>query len=221
MYTSTSSVTRFLVLATSICAVAAFSGCDNDPAKGKTHASVSAPQPVAPPAESPAGAVEYAFSSTDSKLDFTGAKITGKHEGTIGSFRGTIRLVDGEPTKSTVSVEIEMASLQADAEKLTNHLKSPDFFDVTRYPTAGFVSTTVTPGGEGSATHTVIGNLELHGVTKSITFPAAIQVHADAVDVEAEFAINRKDFDVVYPGMPDDLIKDEILIRLKIQAKKS
>jgi polyisoprenoid-binding protein YceI len=67
----------------------------------------------------------------------------------------------------------------------------------------------------------VTGNLQLHGVTKSITFPATIKTSGDAVDVDAEFAINRKDFGVVYPGMPDDLIKDDILLHLQIHAKKA
>jgi polyisoprenoid-binding protein YceI len=66
----------------------------------------------------------------------------------------------------------------------------------------------------------VTGNLELHGVTKSITFPATIKMSADAVDVDAEFAINRKDFGIVYAGKPDDLIKDDVLIKLEIRAKK-
>jgi len=67
----------------------------------------------------------------------------------------------------------------------------------------------------------VTGNLELHGVTKSITFPATITVQGDTVAVKAEFAINRKDFGIVYPGKPDDLIKDDVLLRLNISAKKS
>jgi hypothetical protein len=41
------------------------------------------------------------------------------------------------------------------------------------------------------------------------------------VDVDAEFVINRKDFGVVYPGMPDDLIKDDVLLKLQLRAKKA
>jgi polyisoprenoid-binding protein YceI len=67
----------------------------------------------------------------------------------------------------------------------------------------------------------VTGNLELHGVTKSITFPATITVQGDAVTVKADFAINRKDFGIVYPGKPDDLIKDEVLLKLNIAGKKA
>jgi polyisoprenoid-binding protein YceI len=63
--------------------------------------------------------------------------------------------------------------------------------------------------------------LQLHGVTKSISFPATIKVGGDAVEVDAEFAINHKDFGIVYPGMPDDLIKDDVLLKLRIRANKN
>jgi polyisoprenoid-binding protein YceI len=99
------------------------------------------------------------------------------------------------------------------------HLKSPDFFDVAQFPTATFTSTAIKAGAEGGATHTVTGTLDLHGVKKSITFPATIAVGADTVSVKSEFAINRKDFNIVYPGKPDDLIKDEVLLKLDIAAK--
>jgi polyisoprenoid-binding protein YceI len=100
-------------------------------------------------------------------------------------------------------------------------LKTPDFFDVQKFPTARFVSTAVKPGGQNGATHTITGNLELHGVTKSISFPAMIHMTGDLVHATAEFVINRKDFGIVYPGMPDDLIKDEVAIKLTIIAKKT
>jgi polyisoprenoid-binding protein YceI len=127
--------------------------------------------------------------------------------------------VDRDPLKSTVSAEIQTASLVADDAKLTGHLHSADFLDVERFPQATFVSTAVRPGGAAGATHTVTGNLRMHGVEKSISFPASIRVVDDGVHVDAEFVINRKDFDIVYPGAPDDLIKDEVLMKLKLRAK--
>jgi polyisoprenoid-binding protein YceI len=167
--------------------------------------------------------VKYAFSASGSKLEFIGAKVTGKHDGSFGVFTGTIDVVDGKPEKSRVTAEIDTTSVDSDNDKLTGHLKSPDFFDVAKYPKARFNSTSIAPltGGAGGATHTVTGNLELHGVTKSITFPAKIQISADAVDVDAEFAINRKDFGIVYPGAPDDLVKDNVLIKLTLRAGKA
>ena len=76
-------------------------------------------------------------------------------------------------------------------------------------------------GGAGGATDTVTGDLELHGEKKSISFPATITVTADGVSGTAEFSINRKDFKIVYPGKPDDLIKDDVAIKLAIRAKKA
>ncbi|WP_394822827.1 YceI family protein [Pendulispora albinea] len=196
--------------------------CDNDPGKDKAKAQVAAPgatvaQPVAAGA-----ATKYAFSSADgSKFSFVGAKVTRKHDGSFGTFSGTIQLVDNNPEKSSVSADIDIGSMATDTDQLTGHLKTADFFDVAKFPKAHFTSTAIRAGGEKGATHTVTGNLELHGVTKALTFPATIRVNGDNVEADAEFAINRKDFGLVYPGKPDDLIKDEVLIKLAIRAKKA
>ncbi len=198
--------------------VVALFACNTDPGKGKTKAQVGAAASAAAPA---AGATPYAFSGAGSTLEFVGAKVTRKHEGSFKSFKGSVQLVDGKIEKSSVDVEISMASITIDEPKLQHHLQTPDFFDVEKFPKARFKSTSIKPGGEGGATHTVTGNLELHGVTKSITFPATIKLAGDKVDVRAQFAIDRKDFGIVYPGMPDDLIKDEVLIKLDIHAKKA
>jgi polyisoprenoid-binding protein YceI len=197
-------------------------GCDNDPAKGKVQAKVSEPAaaPSALPAAS-ANSVNYAFSQAGSKVQFVGAKVTKKHDGSVDTFSGVVQLVDNDPTKSSVQGELDLTSLTTDDAKLTKHLQSPDFFDVEKFPKAKFKSTSIKAGGENNASHTVTGNLELHGVTKQISFPARIKHNAESVQVEAEFAINRKDFGIVYPGMANDLIKDEVLIMLKLDAKKS
>jgi polyisoprenoid-binding protein YceI len=66
----------------------------------------------------------------------------------------------------------------------------------------------------------VTGNLQLHGVTKSITFPATIVVTPGAINVDGTFAINRKDFGINYAGAADNLIRDEVVLTLKIRAVK-
>lgn len=194
--------------------------CNNDPAKDKSKAVASEPVATATAPLKGASAVTYKFSEADSKLTFVGAKVTKKHDGNFGTFGGTVQLVDNDPTKSTVTVDVDMASISADDAKLTGHLKSPDFFDVAKNPKAKFESTSIKAGGENGATHTVTGNLEIKGVKKAITFPATIKPAGDQVTVDAEFAINRKDWGIVYPGMPDDLIKDQVLIKLQVRAKR-
>jgi len=201
-------------------AVLTLAACDNDPGKDKAHAQVQQPSTGATTQPAAAGGTKYVFSAQGSKVEFVGAKVTGKHDGSFGTFNGTIQLVDDNPEKSSVSVDIDTATIASDSEKLTGHLKSPDFFDVAKFPKARFTSSAIKAGGEKGATHTVTGDFQLRGVTKTISFPANLTVTGDAVHVDAEFAINRKDFGVVYPGMPDDLIKDQVLIKLTIRSKK-
>jgi polyisoprenoid-binding protein YceI len=153
-------------------------------------------------------------------VEWTGSKVTGSHDGAFTSFRGAITLADGAIERGQVNVDIDAASLTTTPEKLATHLKSADFFDVAKFPKASFVSTAIKAGGENGGTHTVTGNLELHGVTKSISFPASITAGAGAIDTAATFRINRKDFGLNYPGKVDDLIRDDVVIKLTIHAEK-
>jgi polyisoprenoid-binding protein YceI len=108
-----------------------------------------------------------------------------------------------------------------DEDALTAHLKTPDFFDLARYPKATFVSTKIEPDIKANTTHEVTGNFDLHGVKKSITFPATIHVTPENATVDAEFSINRKDFGIVYAGKADDLIRDGVVIKLTIKVPRA
>lgn len=210
---------RFSMLLGALAVSVAIAACDNKPVENKSIATVS--EPTAAPRSAPAAGVAYKIGPSDSKVEFVGAKVTGKHEGSFDAFTGTVTIPGGDPLKGAVTVEIDAASLKTDNAKLSGHLKSPDFFDVAKYPKARFTSTSVKAGGDKGAGYTISGNLELHGVTKGISFPANIKMAGDKVEVDAEFGINRKDFSLVYPGMPDDLIKDEVLIKLTVRAPKN
>jgi polyisoprenoid-binding protein YceI len=207
---------RPLLLAGAL-ALTAGVACNNNPTKDKAKAEVA--EAVKAPEPAPAGGSTYTFSQEGSKLEWVGAKVTGKHDGGFKTFSGVVRIPDGKIENGTVTVDIDTDSVFSDAEKLTGHLKSPDFFDTAKFPKARFTSTSIKPGGDAGATHTVTGNLELHGVTKSITFPAKIRQSDSEVTVEAEFGINRKDFGILYAGKADDLIKDDVLIKLDLHAK--
>jgi polyisoprenoid-binding protein YceI len=209
-----------IFLVTSLAAL--FSAC-TDPARGKPRAEVAPAPAPAPRAAAPAaleGAVPYLFSEAGSKLTWTGAKVSLKHPGGFNTFSGTVDLVDGDPTKSRVSVEIDMNSVFSDSEKLVGHLKSPDFFDVAQFPRSTFVSERIAAKADAPGTFDVSGTFTLHGVSKRITFPASIAVEGDVVKAKAEFAINRKDFGIVYPGKPDDLIADDVVIGFEINAAR-
>lgn len=195
----------------------ACAACDEDPGKGKSQAQVGSAQPVASVDAAAFGTWKIA---PDSKLAFVGANVTTKHNGGFKKLVGGINLADGKAAGGAVVVEIEMSSVFTDDEELTTHLKSGDFFDAATHPNASFVSTNVVAGGSDGATHTVTGNLTLRGETRSISFPATIDVGADTVTVKAEFAINRMDFKVSYKGAADDLIRESVAIALSLTARK-
>ena len=113
-----------------------------------------------------------------------------------------------------------MASIWSDSDSLTGHLKGPDFFDVPKFAKTTFVTTEIKPGGDKGASHTITGNLDLHGVNKSITFPATVTITPEGASLKTEFALNRNDFGIVYPGKADDLIRNEVVLKLDLKATK-
>lgn len=185
------------------------SGC-SDPSD-KVHKTEGA-EPQQAAAESSAGK-EYLIRA-ESTIGFVGSKVTGSHDGGFKKFAGKIVIADGKIAGSP-EIKIAMKSTWANNDRLTGHLKSPDFFDVAKFPTSTFTVTSIASEG---AQQKVTGNLNLHGVTKSISFPADIQITDDAVTVKAEFAINRKDFNINYPGKPNDLIRDNVVLKLDLKA---
>ncbi len=175
---------------------------------------------AAPVSSAPVAGEKYSITPENSKIEFVGSKVTGSHNGSFGKFSGSLDHL-GQPEKSRVTITIDLDSLTADDPKLTAHLKTADFFDVAKYPQATFQSTEIKAGGDKGATHTITGNLQLHGVTKSITFPATIAVTPDAITVDSTFSINRKDFGINYAGATDNLIRDEVVLKLHVRAVKS
>lgn len=198
-----------------LCALA-LAGCE-DPSESAVAARVGEPAAEAQPA--PADAEHLTIDPARSSVGFTGSKVTASHDGRFERFTGTVDLAANAIEESRVSISIEMSSVQIDPPNLRNHLLSDDFFDVERFPTSTFESTRIVAGGEGG-THTVTGNLTLHGVTRAITFPANIEVSADEVRARAELSINRGDFGIVYPGMANDLIREGVVIRFDVRAPR-
>jgi polyisoprenoid-binding protein YceI len=207
-------------LTTLILIIAALTyGCA-DPAANKSKAAVGNAQQESSAAK-PAGTEKLVILPENSKVEFIASKVTRSHNGSFKQFSGTINLDANSIPNSQVTIDIDTGSVVTDEDQLTGHLKTPDFFDVAKFPKATFVSTKIEPSNTGGATYTVTGNFELHGVKKSITFPATIQVTPDSVAVDAEFAINRKDFGIVYAGKADDLIRDGVVIKLNLKVPRT
>jgi polyisoprenoid-binding protein YceI len=216
---------RFVLLV--LPALLSLTACE-DPAKDVAKAKVETTSPAskstgavtAAVMNGPAAGAETLALDPTSTVGFVGSKVTGKHEGKFEKVPGTLGLAGGKPEGGKIAIEVDTTSLKTDNDKLDGHLKSADFFDVAQFPKATFTSSEIKAGGEKGATHTVTGELVLHGEKKTITFPATITVSADGVSGTAEFSINRKDFKIVYAGKPDDLIRDDVVLKLALKAHK-
>ncbi|HEX7808143.1 MAG TPA: YceI family protein [Thermoanaerobaculia bacterium] len=152
-----------------------------------------------------------------SSINFVGAKVTRDHKGKFNSFDGTITYAGGQP--QGVKFDIDLNSIETDTPDLTKHLLSADFFDVAKYPKATFTSTSLTAlpaGSPNGATHELKGTLDLHGVQKEVTIPVTATTTPEGVRTQSEFTINRHDWGINYKGMADDLIKDNVLIKLDL-----
>src|SRR5688572_1547959 len=165
---------------TLIVTVAGLAGCAKNPAENVPKADVSSSSNAATRSAGASAEKTYAFTPAGSSIEFVGSKVTGSHKGGFKQFAGELRVIDGKVADTGNKVVINTTSLWSDTERLTLHLKNPDFFDVAKYPTATFETSTVTPTPSNSI---VAGNLTLHGVTKHISFPAKVQVSEQAVDV--------------------------------------
>jgi polyisoprenoid-binding protein YceI len=234
--------TRPLLVSAFAVSLLAATGCAKDPAKDvpaatvaePTAAPAAAPAPeaapvaaaepvVAPVAPAAAAAPAGDAKSLTGTIRATGSKVTGSHVLEFKTWKGSLTLTNGDA--SALEFEIDTASVIGDAdkatpgnEKLEGHLKSPDFFDVAQFPKASFKSTSISAGGEGGATHTIAGKLTLRGVEKDVTFPAAVAKTATEVTGKAKFSINRKDFGIVYAGMADNLIRDDVVLEIDVKA---
>ena len=188
-------------------------GCSN-PADGVAQATVS-PSTNTVTSAPTTGGKRYALRPDNSKIEFTGSKVTGKHDGGFRAFAGELTVVEGRVADTGNRILIDMDSTWADNPDVTQHLKRGDFFEAPKFPTAEFVSTSVQSGANG---WTIAGNLQLHGITKAISFPAKIEVSDAGVTVASEFVIKRFDWDVKYRGMANDLVRDEVVLRLDVKA---
>ena len=207
-------ITLFLFIGLS---ASMMTSCQNAP-KGEKAVTEAAKKVVAPSAATKT----YKADTGYSKVMWTGSKLAGTHTGTLNIAQGDVVVKDGKVVGGKFTVD--MASLTCTdlkagegKEKLEGHLKSADFFDVAKNPTAQFVLSSVNNG-------TVTGNLTLNGMTKSISFPASVDITERGVSVASnDFTINRTDFGVKYGSSAffDDL-KDKAIndmVGLKIQFR--
>ena len=149
-------------------------------------------------------------------------------KGNFNKFSGAVTIDDSDVTKSKVDVTIDAASIDTANAKRDEHLRSPDFLDVAKYPTLKFVSTKVANAGEGRLK--VTGNLTIHGVTKEVVLdvegpsPAVKDPWGNTKSgASATTKINRKDFGLTWNKALETggmVVGEEVLITLEVELLK-
>ncbi len=172
-----------------------------------------------------ARAADYTIDKDHSHVGFTIRHLVGEVPGSFKDFAGDFSFDEKKPENAKVKVTVQTASVNTDNEKRDSHLKSPDFFDVQKFPTMTFESTQVT--AEGDKKFKVTGNFTLRGVTKPETFNVTYAGTAKdpwgntRVGFIATSKINRKDFGMVWNKVLDAggaMLGDEVEIKLNIEA---
>jgi polyisoprenoid-binding protein YceI len=141
--------------------------------------------------------------------------------GSISGVAGTVVWDEKDPTKSSVEATMDATTVSTTTEARDKHLKSPDFFNVEKYPTLTFKSTSVT-GASGKLQ--VIGDLTLAGVTKSVTLdvdgpsaPQKNQAGKLVTGFSATGKLKRTDFNFG-PKFGPAAISDDVQFTIDIEA---
>lgn len=147
------------------------------------------------------------------------------YEGKVSSVKEGIDFTDAK-----IDFNVDAASINTDDEKRDGHLKSPDFFDVEKFPKITFVSTSMKPG-KVKGTYTLTGNLTMHGVTKPVTLTAygASKIVKDPYGME-RYAfkvvgkLNRKDFGLSWNAALEAggvAVSEEVKIDINVEITKA
>jgi len=164
----------------------------------------------------------------ESKVNWIGKKPAKEHKGYVKLLSGEL-LVDRNEIKGGTFV-IDMNTI-ADADlndnnmnsKLVSHLKSADFFDVQKFPTAKFVITQITKQKNAKTTHRIEGDLTMKGITREIGFDASVNILKGKFTASTPpFTINRTQWGVnyqsksVFSELIDQFIYDDITLSIDL-----
>ena len=172
---------------------------------------------------------EYTVDTVSSKIGWEGSKtliVNYFDRGTVGLKNGSFEVRDGVIVSGTFTVD--MTSITAIStgrgdgqDRLSTHLKSPDFFGAAKYPTAVFTLTEVKESGQ------ISGDLTIKGITKPVTFSTSVESSGGEARATAEVVLDRTLWDVRYgsgkffQNLGNNVISDNFKVTLDIAARRN
>lgn len=199
-------------------------GCKDKAKEAETKAAEEA-------AKAEMASVKYKIDKALSTIDWKGFKPTGSHNGTVALESGVFTVNNGKIESGTFLIDmnslnvLDIPAEEEDHAKLSGHLKSADFFDVEKFPTAGFE---VTGFEMKDGKNMLSGNLTLKEKKNNVSIPVTVKDEGDMYSITSEaFTIDRTKWDVRYgsktffDNLGDRFINDDIELKLNVKAKKS
>jgi polyisoprenoid-binding protein YceI len=150
-------------------------------------------------------------------------------KGEFKGLSGNLKLDSADPAKSSVAVSFDTATVNTGDAQRDAHLKSPDFFDVEKFPTLTFKSSRVSKSKDGALK--LAGDLTIHGVTRNVVLdveepsaPAKDPWGNTRIGFSATTRVNRKDFGLTWNASLETggiLVGEEVAISLDVQFIKA
>jgi polyisoprenoid-binding protein YceI len=179
---------------------------------------------AAAPAVAPAtGGHVYTIDKNHSIVGFSIRHLVSNVEGRFKDFAGTVAYDPKNPQAASVDVIVQATSIDTGTDRRDDDLRSENFFDVAKYPTLTFKSSSVAGSGN---TLQVTGDLTMHGVTKRITVPVKVLAtmpfrNGEKAGFSTAFTVDRKDYGVTWNKALDQggtLLGDEVTIDIQLET---
>jgi polyisoprenoid-binding protein YceI len=177
------------------------------------------------PAAAAAEPMPLKVDPSHSSVSFTIRHFVSNVPGRFKDFEGVIQHDRQKPEASSVSFTVQAGSIETDNDERDEHLRSADFFDVQKFPTLTFTSTSVK--AKDADELDVTGDFTLHGVTRRITIPVQVLgtvkgPHGEKAGFETSFTINRKDYGIVWNRVLDagPMLGDDVRITVSVEANR-
>ncbi|MEX1030125.1 MAG: YceI family protein [Paenibacillaceae bacterium] len=171
---------------------------------------------------------KWAVDVSHSSIDFSiRHMMIAKVKGTFHTFEAEIEANPADLTTAKIKFSIDVASVDTRNTDRDNHLRSADFFDVENMPKMTFEAKQITRSDSNE--YDVVGDLTLHGVTRSEKFAVIFEGSGtdpwgnEKVGFSATGALNRSDYGLTYNAALETggiLIGDEVKITIEIEAAK-
>lgn len=174
-------------------------------------------------ASSQAAVEVYKIDQTHSAINYSLRHILSKYTSSFTKLSGDITVDRENLENSSVTATIDVAALTTDSEGRDKHIKSPDFFDVAKFPTATFKSKSWKKTGEN--TFDITGDLTIKDITKEVVLKTTLLGFGPGMRPgtllsgwEATTTIKKSDFGLAGPAMLQKALGDEVAITINIEA---